>query len=67
VVHASHSLSLATLEILVHLQASRPLTAYVVFEVGFPERCVTELDVAALPDNWREFPAPGKTRALGDA
>lgn len=67
VVHASESLSLATLEILVHLQTSRPLAAYVVFDVAFPEASVTDLDVAALPDNWRGSPAPPETRGLGDA
>lgn len=66
VVHAAESLSLATLEILVHLQSSAPLAAYVVFDVELPDRCVQDLDPASLPDDWRLHPAPPGTRALGD-
>ena len=66
-VHASQSLSLATLEILVHLQESGPLAAYVTFQVEFPEESVTELDASVLPAHWRNSPAPRETRSLGDA
>jgi RES domain-containing protein len=67
VVYASQSLSLATLEILVHLQASKPLSAYGMFDVEFPEECVEALDPTTLPTTWRAFPAPPETRTLGDA
>jgi RES domain-containing protein len=66
VVYASQSLSLATLEILVHLQSSKPLPSYVVFDVEFPEECIDTLDSTALPETWRDYPAPPETRAIGD-
>jgi RES domain-containing protein len=67
VIHASQSLSLATLEVLVHLQASKPLAAYVVYDIEFPDACVLAIDVDSLPDNWRDYPAPPETRSRGDA
>ena len=66
-VYVSQSLSLATLEILVHLPSRSPLAAYVVFDVEFPEECVDEFDTTELPANWRDYPAPPETRALGNA
>ncbi|MDR3557256.1 MAG: RES family NAD+ phosphorylase [Syntrophobacteraceae bacterium] len=66
VAFASESLSLATLEIVVHLQNSAPLASYVVFTVRFPEDMVQELDPSVLPKNWRSFPAPPRVRQIGD-
>jgi RES domain-containing protein len=63
---ASESLSLATLEVLVHLQKSAPLGAYVVLTVEFPEELVKDLDRSLLPANWRDFPAPVPVRQIGD-
>ncbi len=51
VVYAAGSLSLAALEVLVHLDFSDLLAGYVVFEVGFDESLVTEVD-AAIGDQW---------------
>jgi RES domain-containing protein len=65
-VYASSSLSLATLEILVHLQSSGPLVSYSVCTVDFSEALLEELDVRALPKNWREYPAPVELQRLGD-
>ncbi|OGF97915.1 MAG: hypothetical protein A2Z06_03920 [Candidatus Glassbacteria bacterium RBG_16_58_8] len=67
VVHASESLSLAVLEVLVHLQTSAPLVSYSVYTVDFPEDLVEELDKKILPENWRDYPAPTVLRAHGDA
>jgi RES domain-containing protein len=66
VVYASSSLSLATLEVLVHLQNSGPLLSYSVCTVDFPEDLVKELAVRSLPHNWRAYPAPAGLRRLGD-
>ncbi|MGC8493144.1 MAG: RES family NAD+ phosphorylase [Syntrophobacteraceae bacterium] len=63
---ASESLSLATLEILVHLQNTSPLASYVVFTVEFSEDLVQALDLHLLPKNWRSFPAPPETQLIGD-
>jgi RES domain-containing protein len=67
VVYASESLSLAVLEILVDLQTNAPLPSYVSFTVEVPEAVIEELPAAALPADWREFPAPPAVQALGDA
>jgi RES domain-containing protein len=63
---ASESLSLAMLEVLVHLQQSSPLTSYVEFTVEFSEELVQDLDLDLLPKNWRNFPAPPQTQEIGD-
>jgi RES domain-containing protein len=67
VAFASETLSLATLEVLVHLGASAPLSAYCVFTVGLPDDLVEAIEAAALPSGWRAHPVPGALRALGDA
>lgn len=64
---ASQSLSLAVLEVVVHLQNSYPLARYAVFTAEFPEDLVQDLDRNLLPRNWRAFPAPPQTKAIGDA
>jgi RES domain-containing protein len=63
---ASESLSLATLEVVVHLQHSPLLASYVLFTVEFSEDLVQDLDPSLLPKNWRIFPAPPQTREIGD-
>ncbi len=64
---AAESLSLAVLEVLVHLQSSVPLADYVVFNVSFPEDLIEDLDRSDLPSNWRDSPAPPQLPAIGDA
>lgn len=66
VVYTSSSVALATLEILVHLESHRLLSAYSLFEVRFPDHLVTKLDVRTLPMEWMDFPAPVGLAALGD-
>jgi RES domain-containing protein len=67
IVYTSQSLSLALVEVLVHLQESAVLIAYSSIRVEFDETLMTDVDPADLPPNWREFPAPPETRAIGDA
>src|SRR5437016_5587186 len=64
---AAETLSLAVLEVLVHLQSSAPLADYVTFTVDFSARLVEDLDPAILPIHWRDYPAPPAVRTLGDA
>ena len=67
VAFAAETLSLAVLEVLVHLQSSAALVDYATFTVDFAERLVEDLDPAILPVNWRDYPAPPAVRTLGDA
>lgn len=64
-VYTAEAPSLAVLEVLVHLQASAPLAAYVMIEVQVPEERVEVL--ARVPADWRRLPAPESTRRAGDA
>ena len=65
-VYTSGSVALATLEIVAHLDATTPLAAYSLIEVTVPPRFVTAVDLTSLPPDWRTFPAPASTRAIGD-
>ena len=67
VVHASQSLALAILEVVVHLQASTPLSAYVSYEMEFDERLVRDLPVSDLPAEWRKSPPAPDLQRFGDA
>ena len=66
IVYTAGSISLAILEVLVHLQQTQFLSGYVVFDLDFPDSVVQELDPALLPANWRKFPAPVSTKEIGD-
>jgi RES domain-containing protein len=67
VVYVSKSVSLATLEIFVHMRKRRILPDYVLFRCTFPEKLVTSLDPSVLPPNWWENPAPTELQQIGDA
>src|SRR6266545_310148 len=64
VIYTSGSLSLALVEILVHL-TSEILPVYSALRVEFDESLVTTAP-AALPANWRDSPPPLETQAIGD-
>ena len=66
IVYTAGSLSLAILEILVHLQQTAFLTGYVFFEIEFTDNLVQDLDPALLPPHWRISPAPPGTMEIGD-
>lgn len=65
-IYTAESQSLAVLEILVHLDSPELLKKYVLFEVGIEEKYILDLDVSALPRNWRAEPAPSRVQAIGD-
>ena len=68
VVYASGSLSLASLEFLVHVDRSLLPLDLVQLEIDVPDRIrVSDVDLRALPENWRVHPAPVALRAIGDA
>lgn len=66
VVYSAEHVSLAVLEILVHVEHSGLLPNYVLFQVDFEEGLVEALDLSALPRNWRSYPAPLRLRTIGD-
>jgi RES domain-containing protein len=66
IVYTAGSLSLAILEILVHLQQAQILSSYVAFELDFQESLVQDLDPALLPADWRSSPAPVLSKEIGD-
>jgi RES domain-containing protein len=65
VIYTSGSLSLALVEILVHL-TGEILPAYSALRVEFEESLVRIVAPAALPANWRDSPPPPETQAIGD-
>jgi len=65
-VYTSATVSLAALELLVHLHRGEVLNRYVLVSVDLPDAAVMELDAAALPADWRRDPPPATTAAVGD-
>ena len=65
VVYTSGTLSLALVEVLVHLP-SGILPAYSAVRVDFDESLVSAVEPRELPGNWRDFPPPAETKAIGD-
>lgn len=66
VVYAAENLSLALVEVLVHLKDAGTLPAYSAVRLEFEEAIVDSVSPAVLPANWRGYPAPAETRAIGD-
>jgi RES domain-containing protein len=65
-VYVSASQSLALLENLVHVNPAVPIKL-VAFHIKFPSALVKVLDLADLPSNWAESPAPVASQKVGDA
>lgn len=63
--YASDTAALAILEVLVHLKTPGLLDHYSICRASFDDSLVKRLPVGDLPDDWRSFPAPHSTRALG--
>ncbi len=51
-VYTAESLSLAMLEMIVHLESREALYLYKAIPVSIPDGLLTELDIATLPDDW---------------
>ena len=66
VVYTAGSISLAALELLVHLQSTDVLSMYQLRSVTFDVSLVTKLDPRRLPKTWRRHPAPAAVRRIGD-
>lgn len=67
VVYFAESISLAVLEVLVHLQATRILDSYSLIRIDFEASAVRTMGADTLPPTWADFPAPAELQALGDA
>lgn len=66
VIYTSATISLALLEILVHLESAALLSKYQLCSVDFREQLLTTLDHRSLPKNWRGYPPPRSTQQIGD-
>ncbi len=66
VVYTAESLSLATLEVMVHAPFYNALKNYVCILVEFSPRLSQSITIENLPDNWRAEPIPQSVRAMGD-
>lgn len=67
VIYTAGSLSLATLEMLVHLDAAEVLSRYLYIPVSFDESLCRTMTVSDLPADWADDPAPPSTRDIGTA
>jgi RES domain-containing protein len=66
VVYVSESLSLAALELFVHLGPAHEGMRFATFTVEIPARVKIEsLHASKLPLNWREEPSPDTCKAIG--
>lgn len=67
VIYTAQSQALAALELLVHLDSEKLLRHYLAIPVTVPPHLIERLLPSSLPKNWRAYPAPVSTRAIGDA
>jgi RES domain-containing protein len=63
-IYTAESLSLAVLEMLVHLQDTEIVFGYSFLEARFDEKLVKK--VGELPENWRKSPPPAALQKIGD-
>ncbi len=66
-VYVAGSVSLAVLEVLVHLGNAGVLSSYSLCAVEFEDGLMESLDRSRLPADWRSYPAPPGLREIGDA
>jgi len=68
IVYTFGSLSLAALELFVHVDIDIAPTRLVAIAADIPEELETEIvDIGKLPKNWRTYPAPEALKNLGTA
>jgi RES domain-containing protein len=64
-VYAAEHLSLAALELFVHLDPEDAPRAMFRFRVEVPDDAIELLPAASLPRTWRHYPAPPGTATVG--
>jgi RES domain-containing protein len=67
VVYTSGSISLAILEVLVHIPIYDILEEYVYIPVEFDPKLSTAVNPADLPTNWTQDPSPHAIKQIGDS
>jgi RES domain-containing protein len=65
-VYTSSTISLAVLEVLVHLQEASLLSSYSLLSVSFDDALVERLERSRLRDGWRTYPPPSELQRIGD-
>ena len=66
VVYTAGSLSLALLEIIVHLEFKEALKLYKAIPVEIPENLLQSIDPAKLPEGWGASPPQSGTQFIGN-
>ena len=65
-IYLTSSISLGHLEIMVHLTDYHVLRQYAVLSLDLETKDIMALPDDTLPDDWRGYPAPLSTAAIGD-
>lgn len=65
VVYVAQSLSLAILELVVHLDDDSDIKSYVAIPVTFESKLVRVLPESKRPENWRSLPISEQTQKIG--
>jgi RES domain-containing protein len=65
-VYTAGSESLATLELLVHLDNTSVLSSFSICPIDFADSIVEIMDPATLPRDWRQSPPPISLQAVGN-
>src|SRR3712207_4540308 len=65
-VYTLSTISLAVLEVLVHLQEASLLSSYSLISADFDDALVERLARSRMPDGWRIYPAPSELQRIGD-
>ena len=65
-IYLSSTISLAMLEMLVHLQSQELMLKYVVFPVDFDEALVTDVNLKKLPRDWDVSPVLADVQQIGE-
>lgn len=66
-IYVATSISLAMIEMLVHLQKSQLLNSYTLLSLEIPDQQIAQLDTSSLSNNWKSYPAPDETMDIGDS
>lgn len=66
-VYLTTSISLAMLEMMVHLQSSLLLQSYTLLSIEITEDLLTQVAIDKLSDDWKDPSPPDSTQSLGEA